>query len=188
MLGPLLTRPDVDFVKGYFRRPTVRGEGGGRVTELVARPLLSMYFPELAQLIQPLGGEYGGRRQVLEALPFSVGYGVDVGLLLDLHQRTGISGLCQCDLGVRRHRNRSLMELGPQATEVAAEILSRIDATKLASPISLIRPDQEPHPIPSERLPPMATLEEYWIRHQTEVIAQEPRDSSQSSEEELDAC
>ena len=84
LLGPLLCEPGVDFAKGYYRRPEREREGGGRVTELVARPLLSLYFPELVGLHQPLSGEYGGRREVLERLPFFQGYGVDMGLLIDL--------------------------------------------------------------------------------------------------------
>src|SRR5690606_38153965 len=109
VLGPLLCEPDVELVKGHYRRPTVEGNGGGRVTELVARPLLSMLFPELEALHQPLSGEYGGRRSVLEQLPFVDDYGVDVGLLIDYVRLSGAARLAQFDLDVLWHRKRSLV-------------------------------------------------------------------------------
>lgn len=127
VLGPLLCEPDVELVKGHYRRPTVGGNGGGRVTELVARPLLSMLFPELEALHQPLSGEYGGRRSVLEQLPFVDDYGVDVGLLIDYVRLRGTAGLAQVDLDVRWHRNRSLDELAHQARAVMHAILHRAD-------------------------------------------------------------
>src|SRR4051794_27022439 len=108
LLTPLLLDPTVAFVKGCYTRPlAVEGAeqpvGGGRVTELTARPLLNALWPELAGVVQPLGGEYAGRRSVLEQVPFVSGYGVDVGLLIDLAQLCGLAALAQVDLGVRRH-------------------------------------------------------------------------------------
>ena len=91
---------------------------GGRVTELVARPLISLLFPRLAGIVQPLSGEYAGRREVLEAVPFVQGYGVDLGLLVDISARFGMESIAQVDLGVRLHRNRTLDELSPQALAV----------------------------------------------------------------------
>jgi glucosyl-3-phosphoglycerate synthase len=127
LLGPLLCEPGVDLAKGHYRRPERAREGGGRVTELVARPLLSLFFPELHSLHQPLSGEYGGRRSVLERLPFVQGYGVDIGLLIDLARQFGVTGLVQVDLDVRHHRNRTLDELGPQAMAIIQTVLRHID-------------------------------------------------------------
>ena len=117
--GPLLTRSDIAFVKGFYDRP-VDGSphGGGRVTELMARPVIAALFPHLASIVQPLSGEYAGRRSLLERLPFVQGYGVDLGLLIDIADAEGTEAIAQVDLGLRRHRNRSLEELGPQALAV----------------------------------------------------------------------
>ena len=114
------------LVKAYYRRsfegaPT----GGGRVTELVARPLLSLLFPKLADIVQPLGGEYAARREALEVLPFVEGWGVELGLLIDIVERFGRDAVAQVDLGVREHRNRPLDELGPQALAILATALRR---------------------------------------------------------------
>jgi glucosyl-3-phosphoglycerate synthase len=116
-----LARDEIVFVKGYYHRP---GEGG-RVNELVARPMLRLLFPELASIRQPLGGEYAGRRSVLEALAFEPGYGVDVGLLIDVASRHGAAAIAQADLGVRVHRNRPLASLAPTAQEVMEAMLDR---------------------------------------------------------------
>jgi len=118
---PLIDRDEVVFVKGRYER----AGAGGRVNELVARPLLERLFPALAFVEQPLGGEYAGRRAVLEALSFEGGYGVDVGLLLDIAARHGVGAIAQVDLGVRVHRNRPLSELRGPAHEVVDVILDR---------------------------------------------------------------
>lgn len=156
LLGPLLTRPHVGFVKGFYERPlNDQQEGGGRVTELVARPLIALLFPELAGIVQPLSGEYAGRREVLERLRFVQGYGVDLGLLIDVTRLVGPEGIAQVDLGVRHHRNRSLAELSPQALAVMATALRRagVDAE---DPALLRRPGVPDVPIgTSERLPPL---------------------------------
>src|SRR5205823_2739688 len=130
LLGPLLADPQVAYVKGCYTRPLeLRGEssptGGGRVTELTARPLLNALWPELAGVVQPLGGEYAGRRSVLEQVPFVSGYGVEVGLLVDLLGLVGLSGLAQVDLGVRRHSSQSEEALGAMAGQVVSAILAR---------------------------------------------------------------
>lgn len=119
LLGPLLADPARGFVKGYYRRPVGSGhEGGGRVTELVARPLISLLFPHLTPIVQPLAGEFAARRSVLEQVPFAGGYGVDLALLIDVAERFGLGSLAQVDLGRRVHRNRPLDELAPQAVAV----------------------------------------------------------------------
>jgi len=129
LLGPLLTTEEVGFVKGFYRRPVDGGAAeGGRVTELVARPLLALLFPGLAGVAQPLAGECAARREVLEQVPFVGGYGVDIGLLIDVASRFGLGSMAQCDLGARVHRNRPLAELAPQAADVLRTALSRAGA------------------------------------------------------------
>lgn len=130
LLGPLLTRDEVALVKGFYRRPLrieneESGTGGGRVTELLARPVLAALRPELSGVIQPLGGEYAVRRELAESLPFAPGYGVEIGLLLDTHSRLGLAGLAQVNLGVRKHRNRNLQQLGVMARQILGTALSR---------------------------------------------------------------
>jgi glucosyl-3-phosphoglycerate synthase len=126
MLGPLLFFDDIALVKGFYNRP-LHGDptGGGRVTELVARPVLELLFPELSDVRQPLAGETAAHRWVFEKVDFAEGYGVEIGLLIDVAQLLGPVGLAQVDLGVRIHRNRPLHELRPQATDVLRAALSR---------------------------------------------------------------
>jgi glucosyl-3-phosphoglycerate synthase len=126
LLGPLLTAPSVQFVKGFYRRPGGgRTGGGGRVTELVARPLIARLFPHLNGIVQPLAGEFAGRRQALEALPVVCGWGVDLALVVDVVARHGLPALAQVDLGTRRHRHRPLHELSPQAMAILTTALRR---------------------------------------------------------------
>ncbi|MCO1657555.1 glucosyl-3-phosphoglycerate synthase [Pseudonocardia sp. S2-4] len=131
LLGPLLVETGVELVKGFYRRPlrletTQADTGGGRVTELLVRPLLAALRPELAGVVQPLGGEYAGTRALLESVPFAAGYGVEIGLLLDTFERTGVDGIAQVNLGVRKHRNRSLVQLGAMARQILAAALGRL--------------------------------------------------------------
>ncbi|MQA62400.1 MAG: glucosyl-3-phosphoglycerate synthase [Actinophytocola sp.] len=130
LLGPLLFDDGVHLVKGFYRRPlrlesAEANTGGGRVTELLARPALAALRPALAGVVQPLGGEYAGTREFLESVPFAAGYGVDIGLLLDAEQRYGCDGLAQVNLGVRKHRNRSLLQLGVMARQLLGTVLDR---------------------------------------------------------------
>ncbi|MBV8540246.1 MAG: glucosyl-3-phosphoglycerate synthase [Pseudonocardiales bacterium] len=135
LLGPLLlrlrrARQRVALVKGFYRRPLRiespdAGTLGGRVTELLARPLLNTLRPELAGVVQPLGGEYAASRAFLESVPFAAGYGVEIGLLLDAHTSYGLDGLAQVNLGVRKHRNRSLLELGVMSRQILGAALPR---------------------------------------------------------------
>jgi glucosyl-3-phosphoglycerate synthase len=124
LAAPLLDDPDVALVKAFAHRPQRMG-GGGRTTELVARPLLSLYFPELVGLQQPLAGEYAGRRDVLETLPFCEGWGVEIALLIDIAARNGAGAIAQIDVGVREHTHRQLESLSVQAAEVMATMLGR---------------------------------------------------------------
>ena len=129
LLGPMLLGPDIHLVKGFYRRPLTSegaaGSGGGRVTELMARPLLSALRPELTGVIQPLGGEYAGTRELLEAVPFASGYGVEIGLLLDAHTIVGLDGIAQVNLGVRKHRNQPLRALGLMSRQILGTALAR---------------------------------------------------------------
>lgn len=130
LLGPVLFDEEVQFVKGFYRRPLRMesqevGTGGGRVTELLARPVLDAFRPTLSGIIQPLGGEYAARRTLLESVPIAAGYGVEIGLLLDAEQRYGSDALAQVNLGVRKHRNRSLLQLGVMARQILGIALAR---------------------------------------------------------------
>ena len=166
LIGPLLLCDDVGMVKGFYRRPLGEKVGeGGRVTELVARPLVSMLFPELAGLWQPLAGECAAWREVLEQVPFVGGYGVDLGLVIDVATRFGASSIVQCDLGERIHRNRPLAELGPQALAIAQLTLSRAGLTGPETPghwrSLLLRPGEEPVPVTLTERPPLLQVPAY---------------------------
>ncbi|HWS93775.1 MAG TPA: glucosyl-3-phosphoglycerate synthase [Mycobacterium sp.] len=133
LVAPLLNCDGVHLVKSFYRRP-LNGDdvsggagatGGGRVTELVARPLLTALRPELGCMLQPLGGEYAASRELLTSLPFAPGYGVEIGLLVDTFDRLGLDAIAQVNLGVRAHRNRPLAELGAMSRQVIATLLSR---------------------------------------------------------------
>lgn len=131
LLGPLLTDHSVAFVKGFYHRPLtgasgVEPDGGGRVTELMARPLLNLFWPELAGFIQPLAGEYAGRRDVLERVPFVSGYGVETAMLIDLLELVGLDALAQVDLGERLHRHQDTAALGRMSAQIMLTAWSRL--------------------------------------------------------------
>ena len=128
LLGPLMAAPGMGLVKGFYERPLHRGEGGGRVTELVARPAIDLLFPELGHIRQPLAGETALRRGALGAIELEPGYGVELGLLVDMAEAHGTAAIAQVDLGVRAHRNRPLVELRPHATDVLRAALRRAGA------------------------------------------------------------
>jgi glucosyl-3-phosphoglycerate synthase len=125
LIGPLLHDDAIVMVKGFYERPEIDGTGGGRTTELMARPLLATLFPHLTSVHQPLGGEYSARREILERVPFAQGYGVETGLLIDIADLVGVDRIAQVDLGTRIHRNRPLGELSEQAMEVLHAALHR---------------------------------------------------------------
>ncbi len=132
LLGPLLERPEIGYVKAFYERPLrsstgLTPSGGGRVTEILVRPLFSLFYPELAGLIQPLSGEYAGRRGLLERLPFSVGYGVEVGHLIDIYHQHGIQSIAQVDLDRRVHRNQPVAALSRMAFGILNTFLSRLE-------------------------------------------------------------
>jgi glucosyl-3-phosphoglycerate synthase len=131
LLGPLLTQDDVHLVKATYDRPLTQGEtvlpaGGGRVTELVARPLINLFWPELAGFVQPLSGEYAARRTLLEQLWFPTGYGVELGVLVDAWATVGLDGLAQVDLVRRKHRNSDDAKLGIMASEIMQVAVHRL--------------------------------------------------------------
>jgi glucosyl-3-phosphoglycerate synthase len=162
LVGPLLTRPDLQFVKGFYERPVDNGAGrGGRVTELVARPVVSLLFPHLAPIVQPLAGEYAGRREALELLPFVEGYGVDLGLLIDVAARFGLDAMAQVDLGTRVHRNRPLDELSVQATSVLQTALRRASPDLVGRSTTLTRPGLEPLEVDAVERPPLVEVPAY---------------------------
>ncbi|HLH47608.1 MAG TPA: glucosyl-3-phosphoglycerate synthase [Acidimicrobiales bacterium] len=162
LVGPLLADDGLGFVKGFYDRPVEGRDGrGGRVTELTARPLIAALFPHLAALRQPLAGECAGRREVLEAVPFVGGYGVDLGLVIDVAARLGTARIAQCDLGRRIHRNRSLDELGAQALAVVQVALQRggaRGAEALPWTSALQRASGEVVPVTMTELPPQRSL------------------------------
>jgi glucosyl-3-phosphoglycerate synthase len=178
ILGPLLLRPDVQFVKAFYRRPLrvggeVQATGGGRVTELTARPLLNLFFPELSGIVQPLSGEQGGRRSLLEQIPFFTTYGVETGLLIDTLQRAGLGAIAQVDMKMRLHRNQDLYALSKQAFEILQVAMRRVGEARgerlwddANSTMKLIRPEDgglrlDVHDIVSVERPPMITLPAY---------------------------
>jgi len=169
LLGPLLCGSDISFVKGLYRRPfrvgdTTLPDGGGRVTELTARPLLNLFYPDLAGVEQPLAGEVAAHRELLERLPFVTGYGVDIALLLDAYDAVGLEGIAQVDLDVRQNAHQPLRDLGPMAFAVLHAVASRLQREgRLAGPLpsGFVTPGGDDLPSfagePVER-PPLATL------------------------------
>ncbi|MGW7436169.1 glucosyl-3-phosphoglycerate synthase [Streptomyces sp. NPDC054849] len=171
IVGPLLTEPDVQFVKAMYDRPLGDAPGqGGRVTELVARPLLNLHWPQLAGFVQPLGGEYAVRRSLLERLPFPVGYGVELGLLVDALHTVGLDALAQVDVGVRLHRHQGGQALGRMAAAIYRTALVRLSRGHLVRP-ELTQFERGPdgfiprtYPVDVEERPPMAGITEYARR------------------------
>ncbi|MGD9990056.1 glucosyl-3-phosphoglycerate synthase [Pseudonocardia sp.] len=159
LLGPLLAEDGVGLVKGFYRRPLrlevgdaqALDHGGGRVTELVARPLLAALRPPLTAVVQPLGGEYAATRELLETLPFATDYGVEIGLLIDTLDARGMDAIAQVNLGVRKHRNRSLLQLGAMARQITATALRRSAAHDSGAPlVQFVQVDGEWVPQPRE--------------------------------------
>ncbi|MGC8875098.1 MAG: glucosyl-3-phosphoglycerate synthase [Chloroflexia bacterium] len=178
LLGPLLLWDSIQYVKGFYRRPIrvdgqLRAHGGGRVTELLARPLINLFFPELSGLIQPLAGEYAGRRQALEQVPFFSGYGVEIGLLIDILDRFGLEAIAQVDLEERIHRNQPLVNLSRMAFAILQVFISRLEARskvrlleEMQRSMKLIRSEPGRFFLEVERIsdverPPMITVPAY---------------------------
>jgi glucosyl-3-phosphoglycerate synthase len=145
LLGPLVVDARVRFVKGFYRRPFRLGdelapEGGGRVTELTARPLLQLFYPQLAHIRQPLAGEIAARRDLLERLPFATGYSVEIAMLIDAWSIAGSDAIAQVDLDVRQNRHQPLSELGPMAAAVLQAVAERLEREgRLSAPLGMRR-------------------------------------------------
>ncbi|MDV9174877.1 glucosyl-3-phosphoglycerate synthase [Streptomyces sp. W16] len=171
IVGPLLTDPGVDLVKAMYDRPLGGAAGqGGRVTEMMARPLLNMHWPQLAGFVQPLGGEYAARRSLLEQLPFPVGYGVELGMLVDALHLVGLDALAQVDVGVRKHRHQDGQALGRMAAQIYRTAQLRLARGHLIRP-SLTQFERGPdgfeprtYSVDTEERPPMADITEYQSR------------------------
>jgi glucosyl-3-phosphoglycerate synthase len=181
LLGPLLTEPEVGYVKGFYERPLKEGRvskptGGGRVTELVVRPILNLFYPDLACLIQPLSGEYAGRRSLLESVPFMTGYGVETGLVIDIYDTFGLWSLAQVDLDVREHHNQSLEALSKMSFGVLQAVFNRLDSdgkiavkTELETVYNTIKRKEGKYVMDESIIevierPPMETIAEYRER------------------------
>ncbi|MFD8997844.1 glucosyl-3-phosphoglycerate synthase [Streptomyces abikoensis] len=171
IVGPLLTDPGVQFVKAMYDRPLGEVAGqGGRVTELVARPLLNLHWPQLAGFVQPLGGEYAARRSLLERLPFPVGYGVELGLLVDALHTVGLDALAQVDVGVRKHRHQDGRALGRMAATIYRTAQLRLARGHLVRPaLTQFERTAEgfvprTYAVDTEERPPMAEIPEYARR------------------------
>jgi glucosyl-3-phosphoglycerate synthase len=178
LVGPLLADPSVELVKGLYDRPLAAGRsvlpaGGGRVTELVARPLLNLHWPELAGVVQPLAGEYAARRSLLEQLPFPYGYGVEIALLIDTLQLAGLEAIAQVDLGTRHHRHQDDAALGRMAAQVLQAATGRIGRTepgraRCGGPVTMTqftrvgqKVHDETHDVTGCERPAMLTIPEY---------------------------
>lgn len=179
ILGPLLRQPKIQYVKGFYRRPLKNADryvagGGGRVTELTARPFFNLFFPELSGLIQPLSGEYAGRRASLEKVPFFTGYGVETGLLIDILKEYGLEGLAQVDLLERIHHNQPLPSLSKMSFAIMQVVLKRLEKRRRTQlledsnlTMNLIRYGKrrryylEPEEIVERERAPILTIPEY---------------------------
>jgi glucosyl-3-phosphoglycerate synthase len=190
-LGPLLAEPGLQYVKGYYERPILEGGvlregGGGRVTELVARPLINLFYPDLSGFVQPLAGEYAGRRSLLESIPFSTGYGVEIGHLIDVVERVGLDGLGQVDLERRVHRNQDLRGLSRMSFVITQAVISRLERQRrvrlfadLGTSMKLpsTGPDGlglEVVELGDDERPPMLEIPEYRARRGLEAVASVP--------------
>jgi glucosyl-3-phosphoglycerate synthase len=177
LLGPLLSDEGIGFVKAIYARQLGDTNDGGRVTEICARPLINLFYPELAGIAQPLAGEQAGRRSLLERLPFFTGYAVEIGLLIDILHTAGLGALAQVDLGTRAHVNQPTPALGEMAFTIQHAVLQRLARDgrvpdELAKTNSYARPERDrggwvltTTPIvPTER-GPMCEVPEYHSRH-----------------------
>ena len=187
IIGPLLQNPQIQFVKGFYRRPLKVGSktqagGGGRVTELTARPLLNLFYPELSGVIQPLSGEYGGRRSALEQASFFSGYGVETGLLIDVYERYGLGAIAQVDLLERIHHNQHLEALSKMSFAIIQTVMRRLEKRfgravleDVNRSMKLIRHDSKGYFLDVEEIaelerPPMLEVAEYRSLFQSKAV------------------
>lgn len=177
LVAPLIYRDEVKYVKGFYDRPlalsgNVRPSGGGRVTEILVRPLFSLFFPDLTAMIQPLSGEYAVRRDVLEQIAFPIGYGVETSHLIDVYSKYGLEAFAQTDLDKRVHENKATQDLGKMAFGIlqtfikrakALEILDKADHTTILRQFQARRDQYEQNMIEiiEDERPPMIEIEAY---------------------------
>ncbi len=183
LVGPLLENPSIKYVKAFYDRPLafsqgVRPSGGGRVTEILVRPLFSLFFPELTALVQPLSGEYAVRREVLEAIPFPIGYGVETSHILDVYHKWGLEAFGQTDLDQRVHRNQSTLSLGKMSFGILQSFIARMEAFGMVDKLPEMqnvfrqfqaegnRYEQVTYEIVEEERPPMIEVPEYREKFQ----------------------
>ncbi len=184
LVGPLIENPEIQYVKAFYERPMtspqgLRPSGGGRVTEILIRPLFSMFYPELTTIVQPLSGEYAGRRSILEQVPFPVGYGVETAMLIDIYERLGLAALAQTDLDRRIHHNQETIALGRMAFGILQAFFRRIDRSgrvRLAETLPTVLTQHAvkdgefelvEHLIEELERPPMKEIEAYQRRFPT---------------------
>jgi glycosyltransferase involved in cell wall biosynthesis/nucleotide-binding universal stress UspA family protein len=192
IIGPLLQNPQIQLAKGFYRRPLKVGQkmqarGGGRVTELTARPLLNLFYPELSGVIQPLSGEYGGRRSALEQATFFSGYGVETGLLIDIYERHGLSAIAQVDLLERVHHNQHLEALSKMSFAIIQTVMRKLEKRfgravleDVNRSMKLIRHDDKGYFLDVEEIaeherPPMLEVEEYRSLFKREAVTNNQR-------------
>ena len=187
LVGPLLERGEIGYVKAFYERPlrSVSGitpSGGGRVTEILVRPLFSLFYPELSGLIQPLSGEYAGRRRLLERLPFSVGYGVEIGHLIDIFHQHGIDSIAQVDLDRRVHHNQPVAALSRMSFGILNTFLNRLERYGEAHVLRRLAAEHialaargggfmvQATAVPANERPPMIAIPEYAARFPPESL------------------
>jgi len=181
ILGPLLIDDKISYVKGFYRRPLkinssyLKSEGG-RVTEILVRPILNLFYPELSKVFQPLSGEYAGRREILESIPFSTGYGVEVGMLIEIFERFGLDVIAQVNLRTRVHRNQPISALSKMSFGILQTIIEKLkkykkiklnsDINKIYNQIEYINKEYIITPLELEEMirPPMVEIKEYVER------------------------
>jgi len=179
LLGPIIMNDTIKYVKGFYDRPLaldsskIKPSGGGRVTELVIRPLFSIFFPELTQILQPLSGEYAGTRDLLEKIPFPIGYGIETSMILDIYKKWGMSVIGQVDLEKRVHRNQDTKALGRMAFGIMQTFFNRLKKLELMDLKSEIfntmiqwnlidnKYERELYELSHKERPPIITVPEY---------------------------
>ncbi|MGC1274601.1 MAG: glucosyl-3-phosphoglycerate synthase [Planctomycetaceae bacterium] len=200
LVGPLIEHPEIHFVKAFYDRPLafsqgLRPTGGGRVTEILIRPLFSLFYPELAAIVQPLSGEYAGRRSILEQVPFPVGYGVETAMLIDIYERLGLAAFAQTDLDTRVHRNQETIALGRMAFGILRTFFRRLgrdDRIRFEEMLpSVLRQHKVENGafelvdylIEEFERPPIVEVEAYRERRETQAVGTSEHQTSESKDE-----
>lgn len=190
LVAPLIHRAEIKYVKAFYDRPLalsseIRPSGGGRVTEILVRPLFSLFFPELTAIIQPLSGEYAVRREVLERIPFPVGYGVETSHLLDVYFEYGMDAFAQTDLDQRVHRHQETRDLGKMAFGILRTFFKRMKARGIVDNLPELtvnlrqflaqenRYEQVIYEIYEEERPPMIGIPAYREKYNMPTVSKQ---------------